>query len=222
MAKDIREVLLLNEENEKSLYTRCDEVNFLEKNKEIRAVTKALKDTIRNKELVSLAANQIGESIRVFCVNFGDSEVKTFINPIISNVEGIQLSREKDISIPNKEYIRVRHPKVSIMYQSPDGKIQSREFLGKAACVIQQEIDHLDGVFLSDIGLELVEDWDSYPEEERQEVINEYLDSLDLISSQMQKEIEEDEDLSKALKEAEIIKKIQSGEITVTPVKEEE
>ena len=41
-------------------------------------------------------------------------------------------------------------------------------------------MDHLDGLLLSDIGLEIDDAFESASQEEKDEVINWYLDTLDL------------------------------------------
>ena len=78
------------------------------------------------------------------------------------------------------------------MFQNPLGKPISRKLIGLAAVVFQHEMDHIDGLLLSDVGLEIDEEFDKAPEEERQEVIEAYLDSLDLKQKEIEKEIQED------------------------------
>ena len=137
----------------------------------------------------------IGYSRRIFCIDFKDKEIKTFINPIIVNAKGIQLSREKCTSIPGKEYIRPRNSEIDVMFQNPLSKPISRKLIGLAAIVFQHEMDHIDGLLLSDVGLEIDEDFDNASEEERQEVVEAYLDSLDLRQKEINKEIQEDKEL---------------------------
>lgn len=214
MSRDVREIIT----ESTKLGERCDEINVLKQGTLVREITKAIKDTIREKGLKSLSAPAIGYNYRIFCLNFSDSEIKTFINPIITNAEGIQLAREKCNCIPDKEFIRPRNPKIKVMYQNPTGKILTCEFLGLSAVVFQHEMDHLDGILLSDVALEIDEQWDKASDEERQEVIEAYLDSIDMKQKELEKEIAEDPDLKKTSDAIDFIEKVQRGEVKLEPV----
>ena len=189
-----KEILTL-ENNEIELSERAVEIDLRTQNKEAREIISEIKKTMREKGLTSLSAPAIGYSRRIFCIDFKDKEIKTFINPIIVNAKGIQLSREKCTSIPGKEYIRPRNSEIDVMFQNPLSKPISRKLIGLAAIVFQHEMDHIDGLLLSDVGLEIDEDFDNASEEERQEVVEAYLDSLDLMHKEINKEIEEDKEL---------------------------
>ena len=199
--------------DETLLSERADEVDTIKEMKEARAIIAELKSIIRKKELTSLSAPAIGYRKRIFCVNFSDSEIKTFINPIIVKAEGLVLSDEKCTSIPGKRFILPRNNKVSIMYTSPLGKVESREVSGVAASVIQHEIHHLDGILCSDIGLEVDEMFDNATQEEREQVIGMYLDSLDIKQKELDKQIEEDADLKQIADATKFMEKVQSGEV---------
>ena len=199
--------------DETLLSERADEVDTIKEMKEARAIIAELKSIIRKNKLTSLSAPAIGYGKRIFCVNFSDSEIKTFINPIIVKAEGLVLSDETCTSIPGKRFILPRNNKVSIMYTSPLGKVESREVSGVAASVIQHEIHHLEGIILSDIGLEVDEMFDNATQEEREQVIGMYLDSLDIKQKELDKQIEEDADLKQIADATEFMEKVQSGEV---------
>lgn len=199
--------------DEALLSERADEVDTIKEMKEARAIIAELKSIIRKKELTSLSAPAIGYRKRIFCVNFSDSEIKTFINPIIVKAEGLVLSDERCTSIPGKRFILPRNNKVSIMYTSPLGKVESREVSGVAASVIQHEIHHLEGILVSDIGLEVDEMFDNATQEEREQVIGMYLDSLDIKQKELDKQIEEDADLKQIADATKFMEKVQSGEV---------
>lgn len=204
--------------DEIKLSERADEVDVRKDNKLVREITVALKDTIREHNLTSLSANQIGYNKRIFVINF-NGDLRTFINPVISSVKGIELSRETCPSVPDKTYIRIRHNDITAMYQTPLGKIESNRFLGMAAKIFQHEVDHLDGLLISDIGLEIDDDFDNATEDERQQVINMYLDSLDIKQKEIDKEIEEDQDLKQLSDGIKFMEKVQKGEIELEHIK---
>ena len=162
------------------LSDRCDEIDVRKENQLMRDIILDLKQTLReNPTGVGLAANQIGYNKRIFIINF-NGDLRTFINPVISQVKGFTLNRESCLSLPGKSFIRPRHNEIMVIYQTPLGKTESRKIVGLAAYVFQHELDHLDGLTLADIGLEVGEDFDKATDEERNEVINAYLDSLDI------------------------------------------
>ena len=180
----------------------------------LREITANIKKTMRKNGLTSLSAPGIGYNKRVFCIDFSDQEIKTFINPVITNAEGLQLAKEICSSIPGKEYIRPRNTTVDIIYETPTGKIKTNRFSDVAAFVIQHEIDHLECVTLEDIGLEIESDFEEATQDERNEIINMYLDSLDLRQKDLDTEIESDDELKVVSERLKFTEALAKGEIT--------
>ena len=187
--------LLTIEDKEKELSERSMEIDTKNQAIEMREIISALKDTIREKDLKYLSAPSIGYQRRIFAINFNDLEIKTFINPVIASAKGLQLSKESSPVIPGKLYLRPRNTEINVMYQRPTGQPESRKLLGLSAVVFQQCMDDLDGILLCDIGLEIDDDWEKFSDGEKQEIITEYLDSLDLKQKELQQEIDTDEEL---------------------------
>lgn len=199
------------------LSIRADEVDVRKENNDTRNIVIKLKEVIRENNLTSLTAPQIGIDRRIFVINF-NGDMRTFINPVMTEVKGFELSREICSSIPDKTYIRPRHNEVTAMYQTPLGKIESKKFLGASARVFQHCIDHLDGLLLPDVGLEIDEMFDTATEEERLQVINMYLDSLDIKQKDIEKEIAEDKDLKEISDAVNFMESVEKGEIQVEQV----
>ncbi|MBO7696644.1 MAG: peptide deformylase [Methanobrevibacter sp.] len=189
---------------------RADEIDLKKDNKLVRDTIISLKDTIREKNLVYLTAPQIDVPIRVFVINF-NGNLRSFVNPVISETKGFELSREKCNSLDG-EYIRPRANDVRVMYQTPLGKIESRQMLGQAAIVFQHAVDHLDGLTLRDVGLEITEEFDKASDDERVELINMYLESLDLKRKEIEKEIEENPELKQVSDAIDFLESVQKGE----------
>ena len=187
----------------------------------MREIIKALKDTMRAKGLSSLSAPAIGYNRRIFCIDFKDSEIKTFINPIIAQAKGMQLSVEKCVCIPDKEFMRPRNNDLMIVYQRPTGQIENRQIVGMSAIVFQHELDHLDGLLLSDVGIEIDEDFHNASEEEQQEVINAYLDALDIKKKEINTEIETNPELKQLSDGIDFMESVYKGETKIEPIKEE-
>lgn len=175
----------------------------------------AIKSTMRANNLVSLTAPQIGYKKRVLCIRFGDNDYRTFINPMIENATNFTMAREKCSSIPNKEFIRPRFGNIKVYYTTPMSKIETRVIAGRSAIVFQHCIDHLDGTLLSDVGLEIDELWDQATDEEREEVLQAYAESLDIKQKQLQKEISEDTELNQIDEAVKFITSVQSGETQI-------
>ena len=198
--------------DEEKLGYRSDEIDCRKENKLVREITSYLNATIKENGFTSLSAPQIGYARRIFTINF-NGEFHTFVNPIITQAKGFELSRETCLSIPDKTFIRPRNNDICVTYQTPLGKIQSRELVGLAAIVFQYNVDMLDGLLLSDIGLEIDEDFDNATDEERQEVIKLYLESLDIRQKQIQDETNTDEELKTMLNAVDFMTQAKQGNI---------
>lgn len=198
--------------DEEKLGVRSEEIDTRKEGKLVQQIVRELKEVIREKNLSSLSAPQIGYEKRIFVINF-NGDLKSFVNPIISAVKGFELSREKCSSLPDRSFIRPRNNDITSYYQTPIGKTESRRFVGLAAKVFQHCIDHLDGLLLTDVGLEVDSDFDNATQEERDEVIDMYLDSLDIKKKAVDKEISEDKELKQMSDAIDFIGKVQKGEV---------
>ena len=182
----------------------------------LRQVVMDLKKTMRsNPDIKALSAPAIGYPYRVFCIKFEDLEIKTFVNPIITEAKGITLTKETCWCIPGKKFIRPRNNDIKVMFTDPSGKMNSRQLVGMAAYVFQHEIDHLDGILLSDVGLEIDEDFEMAPEEEQEEIMAMYLDSIDLQAKEIHKRIDDDPDVKELKEAAEFLTALQTGKVTL-------
>ena len=198
-------------DNEIELGNRATEINTTVEGELKSEIVLALKKTLEKENLTALSAPAIGYDKRIFVIKF-DNEIKTFINPIMVKCEGITLAREKCSSIPGKEFLVPRNTNITVMYQRPNGSIESRQVMGLAALVFQHEIHHLDGVIISDIGLELDENWDTFTDDEKSEIIDMYLESLDMTQKKLEKEVEEDPDLKKTSDAIKFMTSVVNGE----------
>ncbi|HLS29955.1 MAG TPA: peptide deformylase [Flavobacteriaceae bacterium] len=124
-------------------------------------------ETMYNANGVGLAAPQVGQSIRLFVTDptiFADDEElsdeerqqlfrakKVFINPIILEFKGDEWAyTEGCLSIPGINEDIYRPEKITIEYFDQDFNLQTEEFSGLAARVIQHEYDHIEGILFTD------------------------------------------------------------------------
>ena len=189
------------------------EINAIKQNNEMRQIIVDLKDTIRAHEnCIGLAAIQINQPWRMFVINFS-GDLRTFINPVIYDEKGHTLSREGCMSFPGREFIIPRSNEIRVTYQTPLGKSESIKLVGKAAEVFQHELDHLNGITLTDIGLELPKDFDKMSEDDKAKIIKDYMESLDLKQKQIKESIEKDEDAKQLDNAIKFMTKVQKGEV---------
>jgi peptide deformylase len=105
-----------------------------------------------NPNMISLAAPQIGEPYRIFCIRFNDT-IKTFIDPIIKKKQGSKLVVETCSLLPGKEILLTRPEEITVVYYTDDFKYEDNKLVGPAAAIFDQQIQLLDGVLPSDLGL---------------------------------------------------------------------
>lgn len=194
----------------------CDEVSLPREAKTAQEIVLNLKETIREHNLPSLSAPQIGYNKRIFVVNF-NGDLRSFINPVITKADGITLSDEVCPSLPGRRFVRPRNNTIVVAYQTPLGRAEVHKFLGLAAIVIQHELDHLNGLLLSDVALEVDSHWDEATQEERDEVLAAYLDSIDLKKKVLHEQIEDNKDLKQLSDGIRFLEAVASGEVKLAP-----
>lgn len=205
-----KEVVNLEELNKLG---RAQEIDHEKSGKLLREITSNIKRTMRKTGLISLSAPGIGYNKRIFCIDFSDKEIKSFINPVVTNATGLQLVRESCSSIPGKEYLVPRNSIIDVIYETPTGQIKTNRLKDVVAFVFQHEIDHLNGVTLEDIGLEVDSDFDEATAEEREEIIDMYLDSLDLRQRYLEETINSDEELKLVSDRLRFVEALARGDI---------
>ena len=106
--------------------------------------------TMREREGVGLAANQVGRLKRILVATVEDQEY-VIVNPTI---EEIAPSTEKDLegclSIPGIQVEVERPTAVAVSGRDAAGAPLRLEASGLLARVLQHEVDHLDGVLILD------------------------------------------------------------------------
>lgn len=196
---------------------RSDELDVRKENKLIKAIVLEIKFALRKYNVLGLSAPQIGIQKRVIVLNF-NGDLRSFVNPMITKCEGLSFNKESLPNIPDKFYLVPRYNSVEVTFQTPTGKIQSYNLLGVAAHVIQQQIDLLEGILISDVGFEIDDDFENAPEEEKEKVMQLFMESLDIRREELEKEINEDDDLRKMRDGIRFIRSVEAGETKLEPV----
>lgn len=112
-------------------------------------------DTMLAEKGIGLAAPQIGQNIRLAIINKdADKSLAdhlVIINPkIFSASEEMNEDEEGCLSIPDFRAIVPRHKKIKVRFLDGNGLENKLKATGLLSRVLQHEIDHLDGVLITD------------------------------------------------------------------------
>jgi len=111
-------------------------------------------ETMRINEGIGLAAPQVDVMKRLFVIDKKlvneEWEAQAYINPEIIDALGLDTYEEGCLSIPGIRAEVDRPFKISVKYQTVDGKLIEEELEGLLARVFQHEYDHLDGILFID------------------------------------------------------------------------
>ncbi len=133
--------------------------------KKILELIKNMQETLttqKDPEGVGLAAPQVGRSLRIFIVCYKNLQ-RVVINPEILEVSKVKKvnteKKKKDIlegclSLPHYYGPIKRATQIKIKFMDEKGEVQTEEFTGFNAQIIQHEVDHLDGILFVDKILE--------------------------------------------------------------------
>jgi peptide deformylase len=123
---------------------------------EERQLAELMINTMEKAGGVGLSAPQVGVSKRISVVRLdrpsSEEEILVMVNPEITEQEGNVSRTEGCLSVSRKEWgIEVaRSERVTVRYQTLEGEEVVLEEEGWNARVIQHEIDHLDGILITD------------------------------------------------------------------------
>lgn len=175
-------------------------------------LVQSLDDTLEaHEELLYLCANEIGYKERAIDVKFSD-DTYIFMNPAFQKVDKLILSREFDRH-DGKEYIVPRYSEVELAYQDCLGSIKAAKFTDSGAIVICQAMDTIDGLFAHDYGLEIIPEFDQASPEEQEQVIEEYLKSLNDGYKKLDEELSSDEETKGPWNAAKFMRAVSDGEV---------
>ena len=118
--------------------------------KDILTLLRDMEETMKTAEGVGLAAPQIGESLRI-CIALLHGKVTAFVNPNIAcGSREKETAEEGCLSLPDTLVPVPRARAITIRFQNRKGKEEERNLEGLPARILQHEIDHLDGILITD------------------------------------------------------------------------
>ncbi len=109
-----------------------------------------LQDTLLSDETaVGLAAPQVGVLERVF-LYVARNQVKVLVNPEIVEAAGNEVGEEGCLSLPGCRIPVRRYQRIVVSAQNEQGHPVLVREKGFPARIIQHELDHLDGILITD------------------------------------------------------------------------
>jgi len=104
---------------------------------------------------LGFAANQIGYSKRIIVLRKSKDEYEILVNPVLTAKRFPFPHLEKCYSLnPRERYLVKRYLWVKVKYQDLGGS--PHEIILKGPSAIYQEIDHIDGILVSEVGLRIL------------------------------------------------------------------
>lgn len=128
---------------DKALRVVCKEIKEITPS--VKKIASSMLATMKARQGVGLAANQVGYFIRLIIVRN-----IVMINPEIVKSKGNGLSLEGCLSFPNKQVTKYRATQLTVKWLDLNGIEQKEEIGGFDAFVVQHEIDHLQGITFLD------------------------------------------------------------------------
>lgn len=126
---------------------------------EVQGLIDDMVDTMRHASGAGIAANQVGEAVRVAVIEVDDNPrypykpripLTVAINPVVELLDDeVFLNNEGCLSVPLRGEVE-RHVNVRVSYQDRDGGQNEEVARGLTAATWQHECDHLDGVLFVD------------------------------------------------------------------------
>ena len=140
----------IRQEGDEILKKQSKEVSEIDDR--IRELINDMIDTMHKYDGVGLAAVQVGILKRVLVIDlYDDNPIVKLINPVIIKTKGKQKVEEGCLSFPNK-YVQVERPnEVTVEGLDENGKKVRIHGKGLLAQALLHEIDHLNGVILTDV-----------------------------------------------------------------------
>ena len=112
------------------------------------SIAQDLLDTLQahREECVGMAANMIGQAVRIIAFHIGGAPM-LMLNPEIIKAEKPYETEEGCLSVKGV-HKTVRYEIIRVRYQNEMMQLRQKEFSGWTAQIIQHEIDHCNGILI--------------------------------------------------------------------------
>ncbi len=119
---------------------------------DLQRLTEDMFETMYAAPGIGLAATQVDVHKRVVVMDISENndEPRVFINPVITEKDGIQTYEEGCLSVPGI-YAKVKRAnQITVSFQDVQGETHALTADGLLAVCVQHEIDHLNGIVFLD------------------------------------------------------------------------
>jgi peptide deformylase len=118
--------------------------------KELLALIKDMEETTKASDGLGLAAPQVNQSLRL-CLARLNGRLTPLINPeIFWKSTEIEVAEEGCLSLPNLWMNVPRSKSIAVRYLNAKGQEQERKLTDLEARIVQHEVDHLEGILITD------------------------------------------------------------------------
>jgi|TARA_Y100000310_G_scaffold183886_1_gene184037 peptide deformylase len=118
--------------------------------KEITKLIKDMEDTLKDENGLGIAANQVGQALRMCLAKF-NGKTNVLINVEITwRGEETDVVEEGCLSLPDINVKVERPTEITITYLNEKGEENERKLTGMDARIVQHEVDHLDNILITD------------------------------------------------------------------------
>ncbi len=140
----------VRQEGDEILKKKSKDVEIIDD--KIRELIKDMIDTMHEFDGVGLAAVQVGILKNIIVIDLYDEKpILKLVNPKILKTKGKQEVEEGCLSFPNKYVKTIRPEEVTVEGLDENGKKVKITGTGLLAQAICHEIDHLNGIVLTDV-----------------------------------------------------------------------
>ena len=132
--------------NDQYLTTKCQDFDFQSPPFDPIEFAQEMIKFLYEKNGLGIAANQVGMPYRIFAMR-GYPENYVCFNPKIVGVSSDAIVLEEGcLSYPGL-LVKVKRPSsIRVRFHTPNGDVETKQFIGMSARVFQHEYDHLNGV----------------------------------------------------------------------------
>jgi peptide deformylase len=135
------------------LRERMPEFDFANPSHDPIQLEREMLDTMYRYDGIGLAANQVGERVRMFVMGHRDSAEPgiAFFNPVVlANTEEIDDLEEGCLSFPGI-FVNIKRPlAIRAQWQNSKGEIKEATLEGYECKCFLHELDHLEGIVYQD------------------------------------------------------------------------
>lgn len=135
---------------EKTPILRAKTVPVAKVTKDIKKLIADMKDTVAAAKGAGLAAPQVGRSERI-CLALLGKTMTALVNPYITwKSDTTAIAEEGCLSLPDLWLNISRSTEIIVQFETDGGKKRELKLSGFDARVVQHEVDHLEGILITD------------------------------------------------------------------------